>query len=340
MIRKGGKLVSAIDLNYATTQADVQLKPILSIIIVNSDGLQDTLACLASIYQHPPQVAFEVVVVDNCSREPCLPTIGERFPQVRRLMAAARQGFAKNYNQGLRVAGGDYLLVLNNDTLISAGALDVLLEALRAEPDYAMVGPRLVGRDGVIQPVCARDLPTPLSYLVAQVLLDAGLPLGRLWQRWLVRQGTRRRSGPVPCISGACMLLRRSDLEKVGLLDEGFDFYYEDVEWCHRFQSYDKKVGFVAEVTITHVGDQSLSRVKVWAKRSEYLSAQRYFTHYYCLSERQQYLIWLATSFNYLMRGLIMLLAEALDKQTRYAREYILLWRWLLTQRPNGHERD
>lgn len=314
--------------------------PTLSIIIVNSDGLRDTLACLASIYQHPPQVSFEVIVVDNCSREACLPVIGEHFPQVRGLMAPTRQGFAKNYNQGLRTASGDYLLVLNNDTLIPAGALDMLLEALRAESSYAMVGPRLVGIDGVLQPVCARDLPTPLDYLIAQGLLDAGLPLGRLWQRWLIRQVTRRRSGPVPSISGACMLLRRSDVETVGFLDEGFDFYYEDVEWCHRFQRHGRAIGFVAEAAITHLGDQTLSRVKVWAKRSEYLSAQRYFIHYYRLSNRQQNLIWLATSFNYLMRGLVMLLAEAIGKQTLYAREYLLLWAWLLTQRPNGHKRD
>ncbi len=98
--------------------------PTLSIVIVNSDGLRDTLTCIESIYRHPPREPFEIVVVDNCSREPAPPAIAERYPAVRAFMAPDRQGFAKNYNQGIRASRGEFVLVLNNDTLVSAGALE------------------------------------------------------------------------------------------------------------------------------------------------------------------------------------------------------------------------
>ncbi len=304
--------------------------PELSIVIVNSDGLRDTLACLASISDHPPHCPFEIVLVDNCSREPALPVIRGRYPQVRTFSAPHRQGFAKNYNQGIRVARGDIVLVLNNDTLVDEGALDTLLDALRTHPEYGMVGPKLVGRHGIIQSDCARSLPTFAGYLVAQLLLDAGLPPGRLWQRLLTWRASLRPSGPVPCISGACMLIARADLEAVGLLDEQFDFYYEDVEWCHRFQRRGRGIGYVAEAQITHLGDQSLANVKVWAKRSEYRSALHYFSTYDDLSQGQRRLLWCSTMLNYFLRGLVMLISEALLGRRTYAREYLFLWAWLL----------
>jgi N-acetylglucosaminyl-diphospho-decaprenol L-rhamnosyltransferase len=307
--------------------------PTLSVVIVNSDGLSDTLACLESIERNPPGCSFEMIVVDNCSREPSFGPIAARFPQARTLEAPRRQGFARNYNQGIGAARGEYVLILNNDTLVPAGALDALIAALRGDERYGVVGPRLVGRDGAIQHDCARDLPTPAGYLVAQLLLDPAYPPGRLWRRALAWQAARRRSGPVPCICGACMLVRRADLEAVGLLDEGFDFYYEDVEWCHRFQRRGRTVGYVAEAAITHLGDQSLGKVKVWAKQSEYRSALRYFTAYYGLSEGQRSLLWLATALNYFLRGFVMLLAEALLGWRSHARAYLYIWGWLLGER-------
>jgi GT2 family glycosyltransferase len=129
------------------------------------------------------------------------------------------------------------------------------------------------------------------------------------------------------------MLLVRADLVAVGLLDEGFDFYYEDVEWCHRFQRHGRAVGYIREAQITHLGDQSLSKVKAWAKRSEYRSAMRYFSGYYGLSQCQCWLLQLSTAVNYLMRGLAMIIAEALFGTRTYAREYLYLWTWVLHQR-------
>jgi GT2 family glycosyltransferase len=281
---------------------------------------------------------FEVVVVDNCSRFPCLPHVQEHFPQVRTYMAPCRQGFAKNYNLGIRQSRGDFVLILNNDTVVHSNALNHLVRAIESEPAYGMVGARLLSADGNTQTVCARRLQTPWSYILINLFVDAGLPLGRLWdhfRRWNIgRQG----SGPVSCISGACMLLPRDVLERIGLLDEAYDFYYEDIEWCHRVQRHGLSVGYIAEAEITHFGDQSLSKVKVWAKQSEYRSALRYFRHYYFLSPRQAWLIWFITALSFLLRGIVFLGREALGGRPGYARAYFYLWSWILRQHPASPE--
>ncbi|HWQ12460.1 MAG TPA: glycosyltransferase family 2 protein [Roseiflexaceae bacterium] len=315
------------------------MRPLLSVVVVNSGGAADTMRCLESIERHPPDLALaaragalpevEVVLVDNRSRDGCLEMAQRRFPGVVTLEAPERQGFARNYNMGLRAARGAFVLVLNNDTLVHAGALTRLLDAMVNGPSYGMVGPRMVNRSGATQTDCARPLPTPASYVWQQLALDPGMLVGRLWERWIRRAIGRRASGPVACIGGACMLVRREALEQVGPLDEGFVFYYEDVEWCHRMWRSGWEVGYVADAQVTHLGDQSLSKVKVWAKRSEYLSALRYFRQYHRLTPVGAQVIWLVTCASWLLRGVVFLLAEALAGRRGYAREYFYLWRWV-----------
>jgi N-acetylglucosaminyl-diphospho-decaprenol L-rhamnosyltransferase len=322
------------------------VRPLLSVVVVNSDGVADTLRCLESIDQYPPDrepfgwagASIEVVLVDNCSADGCLEAVQRRFPEARLLRAPARQGFAKNYNQGIRAARGEYVLVLNNDTLVHPSALTRLLREIVSHPEYGMVGPRLASEGGAIQIDCARRLPRPLWYGFEQLFLDQALPLGRGWAWWLRRRIGRRASGPVACISGACMLVRRAALEQAGLLDEGFVFYYEDVEWCHRFQRHGWRVGYVADAVVTHLGDRSLSRVKVWAKRSELESAMRYFRSYHGLDRAGERHLRRLTSASWLLRGVVFLLAEAFGGIQGHARAYLLLWHELVRTLPvAGH---
>jgi N-acetylglucosaminyl-diphospho-decaprenol L-rhamnosyltransferase len=277
-------------------------KPYLSVVIVNSDGVSDTLNCLDSIYHCPPSIPFEVVLVDNLSGQPGSSPVQSRFPEVTAVSSPRKQGFSKNYNLGMRHASGELVMILNNDTIVHPGGLDSLIDAIRKHDAYGMVGPKLLWPDGSLQTVCARELPTFASYALTQFLLDLGTPTGKLWDRYQQRKLERRESGPVPCISGACMLIKREVLDRVGLLDEGYDFYYEDVEWCHRVRKFGYQVAYVAEAEITHLGDRSLSKVKEWAKQSEYLSAVRYFRQYYHLSSIQLWLLWMLTAISYAYR--------------------------------------
>lgn len=310
--------------------------PALSVVIVSHDGLAHTLNCLGSIYRHPPGAPFEVVVVDNCSGDGLPEAVAERFPAVRVAVNERRHGFARNYNHGMSLARGRYLLVLNNDTLVHPGALDRLLRALEADPGAGVAGPRLVSAEGRTQLDCARSAPTPLGYVRDQLLTDMGLPLGQL-RALALRAGIDRRStGPVEAISGACMLVARDALAAVGPLDEGYRFYYEDTDWCRRFVAAGYRITYVADALITHLGDQAARKVKVWAKQQEYLGALRYFRLHWGLGTRARETLWLATLYNWLLRGLMMLLAEAAAGKRLYAREYLYLWAWLLAEGRRG----
>jgi N-acetylglucosaminyl-diphospho-decaprenol L-rhamnosyltransferase len=308
--------------------------PVLSIVIVNSDGTDDTLHCLESIERHPPHVLFEVIVVDNLSQLSCLPFIQQRFPSVRTFLAPLRQGFAKNYNLGIRQACGQYILVLNNDTLIQAKALDALLDAVQSHSDYGMVGPQLQSPDGQLQTVCARSLLTPFSYMLTLLLFDLGLPTGRWLDAYRRRRLLKRSSGPAPCLSGACMLFPRITIDRIGLLDEDYDFYFEDVEWCHRVQKFGLKTAYIAEAPVTHLGDQSLSKVKVWAKQSEYRSALRYFRQYYHIGLGRARFVWLATVMAFLLRFTLFKVKELITRRACYASEYAQLVRWIWSKYP------
>lgn len=315
----------------ARAWGQAEAAPTLSVVIVNHDGAADTLACLASLYANPPAAPFEIIVLDNYSHDGLVAAVEQQYPAVRLAVNTQREGFARNYNRGLALARGQYMLVLNNDTLLHPGALDLLLHALEADPATGMAGPRLLDSTGRTQIDCARRAPTPASYLRDQLLTDMGLPLGRLYAGLLRRRIERRASGPVEAISGACMLISRAAFERVGPLDEGFKFYYEDTDWCKRFAAHGYSIAFVAEARITHLGDRAARKVKVWAKQQEYWGALRYFRRHWGLAPWALRCLWLATLYNWLVRGLLMLLAEAAGGGPGGARAYLYLWRWLLT---------
>jgi GT2 family glycosyltransferase len=312
--------------------------PLLSVVLCNSNSADYTLGCIESLYLYPPDGPYEIILVDNASRDDCVARVRAAYPEVRVAAAARPQGFSRNYNMGIRMATGEYLLILNNDTVVAQGTLQRLIDAMAHNPAYGMVGPLMVGGDGHIQTPCLRPLPSVASFVLRQILLDPGLPLGRVWQ-WIERRRIASHpSGPVPCISGAAMLVSRRSLDLVGMLDETYDFYYEDVEWCHRMQNYGFVVGYVAESRLVHFGGQSSVKVKVWARQHEYLSIIHYFRQYRGLGHTGATLIWLAAIIGFLVRGIGFLLAETWGGKPQHARAYLYLWHWLVMRGPDNTE--
>jgi GT2 family glycosyltransferase len=153
--------------------------------------------------------------------------------------------------------------------------------------------------------------------------------MGLLWERLQASRLEHRPTGPAACLSGAGMLARREALEQIGLMDEGFDFYFEDAEWCHRAQKHGWKLGFVAEAEVVHLGDHSLSKVKVWAKQSEYRSAIRYYQRYYGIGPAKTTLIRIATLIGYSIRWLAFKFKEAFTGKAGYSTAYAELIRWI-----------
>jgi N-acetylglucosaminyl-diphospho-decaprenol L-rhamnosyltransferase len=222
--------------------------PELSILIVSHNTKRDLVNCLESLHQHPPRLSHEIVVVDNASTDGSVDEIRRRWPGVQVLALTTNTGFARANNEGFRKTSSDLVLLLNSDTLVPAGAIDRLAGALRELPGAAIVGPKL--KDG-------RGVPE-LSF--------GGMigPFTELRQKLRVRfSGPERMmaltSKPriVDWVSGACLLVRRTDAEAVGFLDERYFMYCEDVDFCAAVRARGGRVYFAPVAEVVHLRGQS-----------------------------------------------------------------------------------
>ncbi len=249
---------------------------VLSIIIVNWNTRELLAQCLASIYANPPQGSFEVIVVDNGSTDDSLGMVCTAFPQAHIIRNGKNVGFARANNVGIEHSQGEYILLLNSDTLVLPGSLDALLSAAE-RPMVGVVGPKLLNPDGSFQ-ASGNDFPTLLS----EVLLLTGLA------RWIYGPSfpsysaqTSSSSRGCDWIGGACLLARRAAVEQVGRLDTTYFMYVEEVDWCYRFRRAGWQVGYCAEAEIIHYGGASASRTtqtqlqRLYASKAHFL-ARRY----------------------------------------------------------------
>lgn len=237
----------------------------LSIIIVNWNGGDDLLYCLESLYTHGLAGTMEVVVVDNGSEDGSPELVRRVFPQMILIKAGANLGFAKAANLGWRRAQAEYVLFLNPDTLVPAGALDQALAYLRAHPAVGMVGVKLLNPDGSLQVSCWNFLS--LSTLLLDNLLRLPLMPRSLAGRYLYRLWNHGETREVDWITGAFLLCRRSVLEGVGGFDEDYFMYCEDMDLCYRVRRRGYLVVYYPAASIMHHGNRS--GAKKWAEGRE-----------------------------------------------------------------------
>jgi len=211
----------------------------LSIIIVSFNARSDLERCLASLHAAAPQVSHEILLVDNRSTDGSV-EVARRWPDIRVIELEANVGFARANNTGIRASTGRVLLLLNSDTIVPPGAIERLLSVLEAEPQVAVVGPRLVDGNGRAELSFGRMIG-PLNEWRQQRIARSGL----------VESLTRQRHYP-DWVSGACLLVRRSDAEAVGLLDERYFMYAEDVDFCAAIRARGRQVLFTPDVEIVH----------------------------------------------------------------------------------------
>ena len=224
-------------------------------IIIVSFNTRDVLAqCLRSLHEPPPRVPHTTTVVDNASTDGSVETVRRDWPDVRLIEAGGNLGFARANNLGIRSTDGELVLLLNSDTVVPPGAIDRLVDRLRATPEAAAVGPRLVDGAGRPELSFGRMLG-PLNELVQRVretALTRRLPLlGRVVERSL------RRAAYHDWVSAACLLVRRADAVAVGLLDERYRLYGEDVDFCAALRRRDRGVLFCPEVEVVHLRGRS-----------------------------------------------------------------------------------
>jgi GT2 family glycosyltransferase/O-antigen/teichoic acid export membrane protein len=220
--------------------------PTTSLIIVSYETREATLACVASFLEDAP-VDTELIVVDNASGDGTAAALEETFPRVRVLPQAENLGFARAANLGARAAGGERLFFVNSDSLARPGSLQRMAEFLDAHPEVAAAVPRLVYRDGTIQPNVSR-MPTPRSIAVEYLLGRIGDPYGLIELTEPV---------PVEACSGAALLIRAEAFWAAGGFHEEYFMYVEDVELCRRLAEQGGSLYYVPDAVMVHEGGVS-----------------------------------------------------------------------------------
>jgi len=229
-------------------------RPKLSIVIVSFNTREDLERCIASLMAHPPSIPYEVIVVDNASSDGSVEAVRRRWPALRVIVQAQNAGFAVANNVGIRASSGSMVLLLNSDCLVPAGAIDGLAERLRAQPEAAVAGPRLVDAIGRTELSFGRMI-SPWAELRQKAIgkaYDRDLAQA---VRWLKAETSAERF--VDWVSGAALLVYRADAEAAGLLDERYFLYTEDVDFCAAVRARGRKILFTPAVTITHLRGRS-----------------------------------------------------------------------------------
>lgn len=228
----------------------------VAIVIVSYQAREHLERCLDSLKAAPPRRSHEIVVVDNRSSDGSADRVAAGWPAVRLIRLPDNVGFAAATNVGIRQTRSEFVLLLNSDAIVSPGAIDRLVAALERQPDVAAIGPRLVDAAGRVEISFGRMI-SPLSEARQKLLMRAhawGMPGARAYVRRLVS-----RSRTPEWISGACLLVRRADAERAGLLDERFFLYAEDVDFCARLRALGRLIRYTPEIEVVHARGQSVA---------------------------------------------------------------------------------
>jgi GT2 family glycosyltransferase len=228
----------------------------LSIVIVNWNTRELLADCLRSVYETAGSLRFEIFVVDNASTDGSVEMVHDQFSTVHLLENQENVGFARANNQAVCHCSGRYVLLLNSDTEVYADALDSMVQFMESHAQAGGCGPRLLNTDGSLQ-VSAYPMLTPEREFWRLIFLD------QLWRRASYNQERwdPLTAHPVDVIIGACLLLRRTVLEEVGLLDENYFMYTEEVDLCYRLAQAGWELWWVPWATVAHHGGASARQI-------------------------------------------------------------------------------
>jgi len=248
----------------------------LSVVIVNHNHRPVIEKCIASLHALPDRTSFDVTLIDNTPADGAADWVAAHYPRTAIRRNVVRLGFAANANAGMRAAGsGRYALLLNPDVICLPGLLDRLVDFMDRHPKTGIAAPQLFHEDGARQPNCRR-FPTPGTLAIRALRAD------EIWKTSHVRRYLMEDepvcAGGVDWVTGAAMVARRAALETVGLLDERYFMYWEDMDWCYRMRRAGWGVFLVPEARAIHLHRrEGVRRPFSRAGRAQLLGAVRFF---------------------------------------------------------------
>ncbi|MDO8669221.1 MAG: glycosyltransferase family 2 protein [Candidatus Buchananbacteria bacterium] len=223
----------------------------ISIIINNYKTKGLLKQCLRGIYAYPPSVDYEIIVVDNNSKDGSVEIVKEQFKQVKLIEARENLGHHKGNNLGIKNSSGRYILILNTDIALLDNSVDKMYQFMESHQAAALVGPKLKNPDGSTQLSCMR-FPSKLVPIYRRTFLGNFAFAKKEIDYYLMKDFDHLSTREVDWILGACVLVRKAAIDKVGLMDEDLFLYFGDIAWCNKFWEFNYKVYYFVDADIVH----------------------------------------------------------------------------------------
>lgn len=282
----------------------------LSIVIANYNTLDLLRRCLDNIFGLELDLRFEIIIVDNASRDGSQDWLkGMKDQRVTSVFSTENRGFAGGCNSGIRQSNGEHILLLNTDAFPQPGAIEALVDYLDAHAQVGIVGPQLLYPNGQWQRSSGR-IPSPRTAILGTLGIVSVEHIFRsiLWrvaERWC-------RPRPVEYVDGACMLIRRKVFDEVGLLNEDFFFFVEDAEFCLRARKKGWSIFQIPNSRVVHLRGGGMSSLEDMSRRAglKRQSLQRFITEHYGEKGWKRYARWAYCKFR--VRYLLCVAASSL----------------------------
>jgi len=229
----------------------------LSIVIVNYNTEKLLRGCLESVYAGANGTPFDIYVVDNNSCDRSVEMVRSEFPKVKVIENASNAGFSKANNTAISQTKADYVLLLNPDTLVIGDAVDRVMRYMDAHPKVGICGCKVLNKDRTLQLACRRSIPTPKVAFFRLSGLSRLFPNNQTMARYNMTYEDPERTHEVDAVSGAFLMIRREAIEEIGLLDEKFFMYGEELDWCLRAKRDGWTVMYHPEAEIIHYKGES-----------------------------------------------------------------------------------
>ncbi|MDD3305670.1 MAG: glycosyltransferase family 2 protein [Acetobacterium sp.] len=225
----------------------------LSIIIVNYRTEELTSNCIDSVIKSNTKgLNYEIILIDNASEDGSIEAIEKQFPEVKIIKNTENLGFSKANNIGIEASTGEYLLLLNSDTIVDLNTLKDAMAFIRDHKHIGALGCKVLLPSGKLDPACKRSFPTPLNGLYHSLNLDMAFPESTRFGAYNLTYVDENKTCSIDCIMGAFMLVPRTVIDVVGMLDEDFFMYGEDIDWCYRIKQAGYQIMYYPEVRIFH----------------------------------------------------------------------------------------
>lgn len=292
------------------------MQPDLSVVILNYNTRDLLRACLRSVLASIVPGGIEVIVVDNCSQDGSADMAATEFPQATLIRSLRNGGYAYGNNQGIRLATGRYVLLLNTDTLVPQDAFAAMVSFMDDHPQAGICGPRLVRADGRLDLACRRSFPTPEVSFYRIIGLSRLFPKSRRFARYNLTYLDEHETTEVDAVVGACMMVRRQAIDQAGLLDEQFFMYGEDLDWALRIKRCGWQVFYYPAVTVLHYKRES-ARQRPVVTISEFYRAMLIFHRKHYAQQTFFLINWLINAGIYLRWGLALLINRLRPREER-----------------------